>query len=117
MAAEGCRRVLPIPCCSGKHGSAVCLWSTFASTLATDSQPPQPDGNAALGSIKTDLQPLDSLTSRSASLSLCTLRRHSSKVGAVCVNALVRFCAGGDQRWSSLPRQVNNHTCLETRSQ
>jgi len=24
---------------------------------------------------------------------------------AVCVNALVRICAGGDQQWSSLPRQ------------
>src|SRR2546422_5897492 len=33
------------------------------------------------------------------------LRRHSSTVRAVCVNALVRICAGGDQRWSSLPRQ------------
>ena len=30
----------------------------------------------------------------------------TSKVGAVCVNALVRICAGGDQRWSSLPRQL-----------
>jgi hypothetical protein len=28
-----------------------------------------------------------------------------SKVRAVCVNAPVRICAGGDQRWSSLPRQ------------
>jgi methyl-accepting chemotaxis protein len=27
-------------------------------------------------------------------------------VGAVCVDAHVRFCAGGDQRWSSLPRQA-----------
>jgi hypothetical protein len=27
-------------------------------------------------------------------------------VGAVCVEALVRICAGGDQRWSSLPRQL-----------
>src|ERR1022692_3733783 len=29
-----------------------------------------------------------------------------SKVGAVCVDAHVRFCAGGDQRWSSLPRHA-----------
>ena len=27
-----------------------------------------------------------------------------SEVRAVCVNAPVRICAGGDQRWSSLPR-------------
>lgn len=36
---------------------------------------------------------------------LMPLRRHSSSVGAVCVDALVRICAGSDQRWSSLPRQ------------
>jgi len=35
---------------------------------------------------------------RSASLSCCTLPRYSSKVGAVCVNAPVRICAGGGQR-------------------
>src|SRR6266404_5764124 len=35
-----------------------------------------------------------------------TFRRHSSTVRAVCVNAPVRICAGGDQRWSSLPRHV-----------
>ena len=39
-----------------------------------------------------------------ASLSQRSLRRHASKVGAVCVDAHVRICAGGDQRWSSLPR-------------
>src|SRR5712664_4728822 len=36
-----------------------------------------------------------------------TFRRHSSTVRAVCVNAPVRICAGGDQRWSSLPRQLS----------
>jgi hypothetical protein len=35
-----------------------------------------------------------------------SIRRHPSLVRAVCVNALVRICAGGDQRWSSLPRQL-----------
>jgi hypothetical protein len=39
-------------------------------------------------------------------LSSRTLLRHSSFVRAVCVEALVRISAGGDQRWSSLPRQV-----------
>src|SRR6266852_6577796 len=37
-------------------------------------------------------------------------RRHSSTVRAVCVNAPVRICAGGDQRWSSLPRQLSSDT-------
>jgi len=35
---------------------------------------------------------------------LRTLLRHSSFVRAVCVDALVRICAGDDPRWSSLPR-------------
>src|ERR1700745_495787 len=35
-----------------------------------------------------------------------SLSRHSSFRRAVCVNAHVRICAGGDQRWSSLPRQL-----------
>ena len=52
------------------------------------------------------LVPVDSATPRSASLSSCPLRRHSSSVRAVCVNALARICAGGDQRWSSLPRPL-----------
>jgi hypothetical protein len=30
----------------------------------------------------------------------------SSSARAVCVNALVRICAGSDQQWSSLPRHV-----------
>jgi len=42
---------------------------------------------------------------RFAGISLATLRRQPSTARAVCVNALVRICAGGDQRWSSLPRQ------------
>ena len=41
------------------------------------------------------------------------LCRHASLVRAVCVNAHVRICAGGGQRWSSLPRQLG--TKFETR--
>src|ERR1017187_3733794 len=47
---------------------------------------------------------LDSIPPSSASLSSSALCREASKVGAVCVNAPVRICAGGDQQWSSLPR-------------
>ena len=60
-----------------------------------------------LGSSQAPAGPVDSTTSCSASLSRQTLRRHSSSVRAVCVNAHVRICAGGGQRWSSLPRQLN----------
>ena len=38
-------------------------------------------------------------------MSLC---RYPSSVRAVCVNALVRICAGGDQRWSFLPTELDS---------
>jgi hypothetical protein len=66
----------------------------------------------AMGSFLPSLAPVDSATPHSASLSGCSLRRHSSRVRAVCVNALVRICAGGDQRWSSLPRQLTHYRIL-----
>src|ERR1700692_3504265 len=42
----------------------------------------------------------------------CPLRRYPSTIRAVCVNPPVRICAGGDQRWSSLPRhlRINSRT-------
>src|SRR2546427_11659569 len=48
---------------------------------------------------------MDSGTSCPASLSDATLLRESSEVGAVCVNAHVRICAGGGRRRRSLPRR------------
>jgi hypothetical protein len=75
--------------------------------LAECSGPPQPARRDALGTSYPNLEPVDSSPARSAPLSRCTLLRHSSFVRAVCVNALVRICAGGDQGWSSLPRQCN----------
>src|SRR5438552_13592901 len=104
MAPEGGRRLLPIPCGSRKSKSTSCFWSAPSSAVVPSSLSPQPEGGA-LGSPHIDLRPLDSGTSRLASLSHATLLRHSSKVGAVCVNAHVRICAGGDQRCSSIPHR------------
>jgi hypothetical protein len=59
------------------------------------------NGKDALGTSYPSPESVDS----SASLSRCTLLRHSSFVRAVCVDALVRICVGGNQRWLSLPRQ------------
>src|SRR5262245_45857199 len=73
--------------------------------MAECSGPPQSALKDVLGTFDPSLEPVDSSTPRSAPLSRCTLLRHSSFVRAVCVNAPVRICAGGDQRWSSLPRQ------------
>src|SRR5438309_764423 len=105
MGQEGCRRLLPIPGGPWKSGSTPRLWSASASTVAQGSLSPQPEGGAALGSSDTDLRPMDSGTSCPASLSDATLLRESSEVGAVCVNAHVRICAGGGLRRSSLPRR------------
>src|ERR1039458_2249665 len=41
---------------------------------------------------------------REVARNLGSLSRHPSFRRAVCVDALARICAGGDQRWSSLPR-------------
>ena len=46
----------------------------------------------------SDLRTMDTTPDSPASLSRCSLLRHSSFIRAVCVNALVRICAGGDQR-------------------
>jgi hypothetical protein len=56
--------------------------------------PPQSARTDVLGTFDPSLEPVDSSTPRSAPLSRCTLPRHSSFVRAVCVNALVRICAG-----------------------
>jgi hypothetical protein len=48
----------------------------------------------AVGSGNPDLRAVDSSPTRFASLSSRAIPRQSSKVGAVCVEALVRFCAG-----------------------
>src|SRR5713226_7420973 len=74
--------------------------------MAECSGPPQSARTDALGTFYPNLELVDSSTPRSAPLSRCTLLRHSSFVRAVCVDAPVRICAGGDQRWSSLPRQL-----------
>src|ERR1700676_4207438 len=73
--------------------------------MAECSGPPQSTRKDVLGTFYPSPELVDSSTPNSAPLSRCTLLRHSSFVRAVCVDALVRICAGGDQRWSSLPRQ------------
>src|SRR6266403_6089970 len=73
--------------------------------MAECSGPPQSTRKDVLGTFYPSPEPVDSSIPSSAPLSRRTLLRHSSFVRAVCVDAPVRICAGGDQRWSSLPRQ------------
>src|ERR1022692_5162799 len=105
MAPEGRAGLLPIPRCSREHDSVAHLQTSRVQAMAECSGPPQSARKDVLGTFYPSLEPVDSSTPRSAPLSRCTLLRHSSFVRAVCVDALVRICAGGDQRWSSLPRQ------------
>jgi hypothetical protein len=100
------KRLLPLPCGPGKHRPVECLRATLATIVAAHSTPSQSTTNV-VEPDNPDLQAVDSSPTRFASLSYRSLSRHSSKVGAVCVEAPVRFCAGGDQRWSSLPQRVH----------
>ena len=79
--------------------------------------PSQSTRPGALGPPLPSLEPMDSSTPHSGSLSRCPLRRYSSSVRAVCVNALVRICAGAisDGRpyrdnWTK--RYLGNTSCL-----
>ena len=108
MATEGRERLLPLSCGSGKHRSVECLWATLATNVVAHSTPPQSTTQVVAPSTSA-LPALDSSPTRSASLSYSSFPRHTSKVGAVCVDAPVRFCAGGDQRWSSLPRHFGDY--------
>jgi hypothetical protein len=80
----------------GEHRPVECLRATLAATVVAPSTPPQ-STPSVVGSCNSNLPAVDSSPTRSASLSYSALSRHSSKVGAVCVEALVRICAGGDQ--------------------
>src|SRR6266851_5132817 len=106
MAPEGRAGLLPIPRGSREHDSVAHLQTSRVQAMAECSDAPQPARTDALGTFYPSLEPVDSSTPRSAPLPRRSLLRHSSFVRAVCVDALVRICAGGDQRWSSLPRQL-----------
>jgi len=79
----------------GKHRQVECLRATVTAIVVAHSTPPQ-STTRVMGSGHPDLCTMDSSSPRPASLSYGALPRHSSKVGAVCVDALVRICAGGD---------------------
>ena len=106
MASEGRAGLLPIPCCARNTGSVARLQASHMPIVAERSSPSQSTREGGLGPSQPTAQPVDSAPSCPASLSGQALRRHSSSVRAVCVSAHVRICAGGDQQWSSLPRQL-----------
>src|SRR5664279_6658795 len=112
MAPEGCAGILPIPRSSREHDAVAYLQTSRVQAMAECSGPPQPARTDALGTLYPSLEPVDSSTPHSAPLSRCTLLRHSSFVRAVCVDALVRICAGAishDRPYrDSDPRRIGN---------
>src|SRR5260370_21470175 len=86
MATKGCKRLLPLPCGHGKHRRVACLRATLAAIVAVPSTASQSTTNV-VEPDNPDLQAVDSSPTRFASLSCSPLPRHSSKVGAVCVEA------------------------------
>src|SRR5216684_7313380 len=94
MAPEGCAGLLPIPRCSREHDTVAHLQTSRVQAMAECSDAPQPARTDALGTSYPSLEPVDSSTPRSAPLPRRSLLRHSSFVRAVCVDALVRICAG-----------------------
>ena len=94
MASQGWAGLLPIPCCSGQLDTVAHLLPTHWLVVAERSSPSQSAGTGAVGSSFPSVDAVDSSTPHSASLPRCTLRRQPSTVRAVCVNALVRICAG-----------------------
>jgi hypothetical protein len=105
VAAEGRFGLLPLSRRSGKLASVGNLPASASPIVADGTDPSQSTRLCELGAAQPAFRPMDSSSPRFASLSYGTLRRHTSKAEAVCVEALVRFCAGGAERSVSLPRQ------------
>src|ERR1035438_3214078 len=104
MASEGRQRLLPIPRCARKSPAAEHLQAAHQPTVVSGTRTPQSACPQKVGGSYSVVRTVDTAPESPAPLSSISLLRHSSFIRAVCVNALVRICAGGDQRWSSLLR-------------
>ena len=98
---------LPIPRGARKYPAAEHLQAAHQPAVVSDTRTPQSACTQQVGGSHSVVRPVDTAPESPAPLSSSSLLRHSSFIRAVCVNALVRICAGGDQRWSSLLRQLD----------
>jgi len=85
--------------------------------LATHSASSQPAAEARLGTTEADLRPVASSPANSTSLPRRAFRRSYPREEPYAVIPPVRICAGGDQRWSSLPRPHSRSTWRPRSSQ
>src|SRR6516164_9767490 len=106
MASEGRQRLLPIPRGARKYPTAEHLQAAHQPAVVSGTRTPQSACPQKVGGSHSVVRTVDTAPESPAPLSSSSLLRHSSFIRAVCVNALVRICAGGDQRWSSLLRQL-----------
>ena len=107
VAAEGRAGLLPIPCGSGQHGSAVAVPISAPTAVATRLISSQSERTEVLEAAEPASGPLDSSPSRSASLSDGTLLRYSSEVGAGCVSS-ARPDLCGRCRVTGIPTAISN---------
>src|ERR1700730_1790645 len=95
MARKGCDRLLPLPCSPGKPRHVVCLRATrlWRLILRRRSQSDVPWDRVTL--IFSRWIPVPRVLHPYPIASYSAIPRYASQVGAVCVEALVRFCAEG----------------------
>src|SRR6202035_5691314 len=104
MASEGRQRLLPIPRSAREYPAAEHLQAAHQSTVVPGTRTPQSTCPQKVGDSHSVVRKMDTAPEGPAPLSPSSLLRHPSFIRAVCVDALVRICAGGDQTWSSLLR-------------
>src|ERR1017187_594679 len=114
MASEGRQRLLPIPRGARKSPAAEHLQAAHQPAVVSGNRTPQSVCPQKVGGSRSVVRTVDTAPESPAPLSSSSLLRHSFFIRAVCVNALVRICAGGDQRWSSLLRPSEAKTFVST---
>src|SRR5215469_8750963 len=97
MVEVCCPRILQLSCSSWELGQPTEFSVTGDSSLDARASPPQPEALSHLASPRCPCGPLAPTPCHSSPLSQPALRRQTSSVRAVCVNALVRIRAGGRQ--------------------
>jgi hypothetical protein len=112
MASEGGQRLLPIPRSARKPPSAEHLQAAHQPGVVSGTRTPEPARPQKVGDSHSVVRTMDPAPDSPAPLSSSSLLRHPSFIRAVCVDTLVRICAGGGQRWSSLlrPEQSREHS-------
>ena len=104
VAQAGGIGLLPISCRAGESMAVGAFPLAAGSIVAICTAPPKPEVAGDLEGGRSHLRPVDSCTAHPASLPECAFRRSYPREEPYALAAPVRICAGGGQRWPSLPR-------------